>query len=93
MRSATLLLAALPALIHAHAEGDVHIGLPKIMGGSKFLEKLKTRNIFAEAFGAHPAAVQARSHAEGAHIESRVATTCGSGVGNCDAGYCCSAAG
>jgi hypothetical protein len=93
MRSAALLWAALPALVFAHAEGDVHIGMPKVIGGSKFMAKLKSRNVFSGSFGAYGGAFDAHAHAAGPRVEVRATETCGPGVGNCDAGYCCSQSG
>jgi hypothetical protein len=92
MRSATYLLATLCTLGYAHSDPrDVHAGMPKIMGGSKFMANLKARNIFANST---PAVVSGWGKAKAErHLEARATNTCGPGVGSCDAGYCCSAAG
>lgn len=88
MRS-SLFLGALPALVIAHDGGLA--GLPRVVGGSRFLGNLKSRNVFSGAVGYQPHAVEAR---EPSHVEERqTVTTCGPGVGSCQKGYCCSAAG
>ena len=92
MRSATYLLATLCTLGFAHPDPrDLHTGMPKIIGGSKFMANLKARNIFDDSA---PAAVSgwAKEKVE-RHVETRATNNCGPGVGSCDAGYCCSAAG
>lgn len=94
MRSTILVLVALSAIAAAHGN-DATAGLPKIMGGSKFLRNLKSRNVFTETFGLEPEALEARTPtpAETSFLEARAGETCGAGVGSCAAGLCCSSAG
>lgn len=89
MRSTVVLLATISALSSAHSDPrDVHAGLPKLVGGSKLMANLKRRNLFSDAVTSGGGPVEA-----GPQLEARFTETCGPGVGNCDAGYCCSAAG
>jgi hypothetical protein len=92
MWSTIVLLGTLSALSSAHSDPrDVHVSLPEFVGGNKFMASLKGRNIFSDAVSS---IVKEPVHVEaGGRLETRYTPTCGSDVGNCDAGYCCSAAG
>lgn len=91
MRLAIILLATILAFVRGHSDPrDGNAGLPKLVGGRKFMASLKGCNI-ADAV---PSVVQERVPIQlGAQLEARFTQNCGSGVGNCDAGYCCSSAG
>jgi hypothetical protein len=92
MRSTAVLLATLSALSSAHPDPrDVHAGLPELVGGSKFMSNLRSRNIFID--GALSPLKERDPVEAGPELEARFTETCGSGVGDCDAGYCCSAGG
>jgi hypothetical protein len=92
MRAPIVLLAALSAVTSAHSDPQgIYARLPKLVGGAKFMANLKARNLFSEPL---PAVVQGRAPVEAESLlEARVTNTCGQGVGSCDPGYCCSAAG
>jgi hypothetical protein len=88
MRSFTLLLTTISTLVIADSEHGNGHGLPKLVGGKKFMTNLKSRNMFTDAI---PSLIEERGPVTPEkHIEARVTETCGPGVGNCDAGYCCS---
>lgn len=99
----TILIGILPVLASAHSEsGHSHAGLPKILGGRKVVEFMRTRNLLD-----HLAAPEAgmkmiertiENVAEaGAEIFNRGSTgsttTCGEDVASCATGLCCSLAG
>jgi hypothetical protein len=92
MHSTIVLLATLSAFISAHSDPrDAYAGLPKLVGGRKFMANLKGRNVFSDAV---PYLVKKNVPVEAeVQLEARFTQRCGSGVGNCDAGYCCSATG
>jgi hypothetical protein len=87
-----VLLATLSALGNAHSDPrDARARLPKLVGGSKFLASLKERSLLSETV---PSVIKERGLVKtGPQLKARFTQTCGPGVGNCDAGYCCSAAG
>lgn len=92
MQSTVVLLATLSALSSAHPDPrDVHASLPELIGGSKFMANLRSRNIFIDE-ALSPLIQRGPVEAE-PQLEARFTETCGPGVGNCDAGYCCSAEG
>lgn len=87
-----VLLATLSALSIAHSDPQgAYAGLPKLVGGSKFLASLKGRSLLSDTI---QSVVKERGLVKaGPQLKARFTETCGPGVGNCDAGYCCSAAG
>jgi len=92
MLSTVVLLATLSAFSSAHSDPrDAHAGLPKLVGGSKFKANFKRRSFLSDVV---PSVVKGRSLVRvGPQLKARFTETCGPGVGNCDAGYCCSPAG
>jgi hypothetical protein len=92
MQSTVVLLATLSALSSAHPDPrDVHAVLPELVGGSKFMANLRSRNIFID--GALSPLKERGPVEAGPQLEARFTETCGPGVGNCDAAYCCSTEG
>ena len=88
MRFSTVLAGALASVASAHSDPR-SAGMPKLMGGRKFLSEMKARN-------ALPASVDAPAvHIEEGQpaLEQRQTSNgrCGKGIGSCT--NCCSAAG
>ena len=95
MKYSTLVAAALASIASAHSDPrDVHAGIPKMLGGRKFLAELRAKNELPE-----PLMMEKR---EGPNVqvmrsvedleERQVSTNgqCGPGFGHCPAGQCCS---
>jgi hypothetical protein len=85
MQSSLLLVWLLSAVISSHSD---RLG-PKLMGGSKLLAKLKSRNVFTQHQQIDVETVAERSAAPKSRVQPRQAQ-CGPGIGNCTAGLCCS---
>jgi len=87
MLSTVFLWLPLASVIIAHIEAGN--GFPKVVGGSHFAAKLRSRNIFAEAQVLEDRDVIGSTNPS-SHIKRQ---NCGPGVGSCAAGYCCSSGG
>jgi hypothetical protein len=103
MKYTTLVVTAVASLAAAHSDPrDVHAGIPKMLGGRKFLAELKAKNSLPDALQMEKRApapapvvdVEKRGEVEG-ELEKRqpgVDPTgqCGPGFGVCPTGQCCS---
>ncbi|KAE9374828.1 carbohydrate esterase family 4 protein [Stipitochalara longipes BDJ] len=98
MKYTTLVAAALASTASAHSDPrDAHSGIPKMLGGRKFLAELRAKN-------ALPAALMMEKREEkrepNVHVmrsvedleERQISTNgqCGPGLGHCPTGQCCS---
>lgn len=99
MRYTTLVVAALASVAIAHSDPrDVHAGIPKMLGGRKFLAELRKKNMLPDALKiekkspAPAPAVEKREQVEGELDERQIDPSgqCGPGYGYCPAGQCCS---
>lgn len=93
MKYITLVVGALASIASAHSDPrDVHAGIPKMLGGRKFLAELRAKN-------ALPAPVQIEQRAPIVEelveedLEERQINPngqCGPGLGYCPSTQCCS---
>jgi len=96
MKFTTVIVGALASTASAHFDPrDIYSGIPKLMGGRKFLSELKARNALPAPLAAPPVYVEERQPAEENTLEERqnVNGQCGPGFGSCAVGSCCSPAG
>ena len=106
MKYTTLVAAAIASIASAHSDPrDVHAGIPKMLGGRKFLADLRRENALPEALRVEKRepvvevekrepTVKFMDSVE--ELEGRQVSTngqCGPQFGHCPAGQCCSAAG
>ena len=98
MKYTTLVVAALASIAGAHSDPrDVHAGIPKMLGGRKFLAELRAENALPA-----PLAMEKREEKREPNVrlmrsvedlEERQTSTngqCGPGLGHCPTGQCCS---
>jgi hypothetical protein len=101
MKYTTLVVGALASIASAHSDPrDVHAGIPKMMGGRKFLAELRAKNALPE-----PIRVEQRAEKRAPIVEEMVEEglmenleerqinpdgMCGPGIGVCAASQCCS---
>jgi hypothetical protein len=105
MKYSALVVAAIASIASAHADPrDVHAGIPKMLGGRKFLAELRAENALPEALRVEKRETGAPVKREPTvkfmdsveELEERQVSTngqCGPASGHCPAGQCCSAAG
>jgi hypothetical protein len=89
MKYATLVVGALASIASAHSDPrDVHAGIPKMLGGRKFLAELKAKDALPA-----PIQIEQSPPAMEAHVEERQINPdgmCGPGIGYCAETECCS---
>jgi len=100
MKYTTLVVGALASIASAHSDPrDVHAGIPKMLGGRKFLAELKAKKALPE-----PIRVEGRAEKEKRapvvenprmeqSLEERQINPngmCGPGIGYCASTQCCS---
>jgi hypothetical protein len=103
MKWSTVLVAAWVGMAAAH--GDIP-GMPKIMGGRKFMAKIRSElNQKKRELNERAAKVAEIERAKYSVVErepptrvqrapaANTASQCGAGHGSCSSGYCCSAEG
>jgi hypothetical protein len=101
MKYATLVVAAVASLATAHSDPrDVHAGIPKMLGGRKFLAELRAKNALPDSLRIEKKAptpvthVEKRRAVEGELEERQTGIDptgqCGPGFGVCPTGQCCS---
>jgi hypothetical protein len=106
MKYTALIVAAIASIASAHSDPrDVHAGIPKVLGGRKFLAELRAEKAFPEALKVEKRepgvqverrepVVEFMNSVE--ELEGRQISTngqCGPSFGHCPAGQCCSPAG
>jgi hypothetical protein len=98
MKYTTLVATALASIASAHSDPrDVHAGIPKMLGGRKFLAELRAKNALPA-----PLMMERREEKREPDVqvmrsvedleERQISTNgeCGPGLGHCPAGQCCS---
>lgn len=94
MKFPTLVVGALASLATAHSDPrDVHAGIPKMVGGRKFLAELKAKNALPEALQIEKRDVFEFTENQIEGLEERQVNAngqCGKGFGKCPTTQCCS---
>jgi hypothetical protein len=89
MKYITLVVGALASLASAHSDPrDVHAGIPKMLGGKKFLAELRAKSALPA-----PVQIEQREAAVEEGLEERQINPngqCGPGLGYCPSTQCCS---
>ena len=89
-----VVVGALASLAAAHSDPrDVHAGIPKMVGGRKFLAELKAKNALPEALQIEKRDVFEFTENQIEGLEERQVSTngqCGKGFGKCPTTQCCS---
>jgi hypothetical protein len=103
MKYTTLVVVAITSIAGAHSDPrDVHAGVPKMLGGRKFLAELRAEKALPEALNVEKRepdvqvekrepVVEFMNSVE--ELEERQVSTngqCGPSFGHCPAGQCCS---
>ncbi|KAN0103372.1 family 4 carbohydrate esterase [Hyaloscypha variabilis] len=94
MKYTTLVATALASIASAHSDPrDVHAGIPKMLGGRKFLAELRAKNALPAPLMMEKREPDVQVMRSVEDLEERQISTngeCGPGLGHCPAGQCCS---
>ena len=94
MKFTTFVFGVLASIASAHTDPrEAHVGIPKLVGGRKFLSELKARSALPIPEAVADIHVEERQPPMGAGLEERQTSDgqCGPGIGSCT--NCCSPAG
>jgi hypothetical protein len=94
MKYTTLLVGALASIASAHSDPrDVHAGIPKMLGGRKFLAELRAKNALPAPIPVEkraPTVVNPRAEENLEERQINPDGMCGPGIGYCASTQCCS---
>lgn len=98
MKYTTLVVGALAFIASAHSDPrDVHAGIPKMLGGRKFLAELRAKNALPEPIRVEERAEKRAPMVENPRMEQSLEERqinpdgmCGPGIGYCASTQCCS---
>jgi len=101
MKYTTLVVGALASIASAHSDPrDVHAGIPKMLGGRKFLAELRAKNALPEPIRVEERAEKRAPMVENPRMEQSLEERqinpdgmCGPGIGYCASTQCCSLGG
>lgn len=94
MKYTTLVVGALASIASAHSDPrEGHAGIPKMLGGRKFLAELRAKNVLPAPVRVEKKARAVENPRAAKPLDDRQINPdgmCGPGIGYCSATQCCS---